>query len=189
MQNLHQNDDNIWFITLTEEDKTFISSNLLEEIKKKVIRKNHSRANSGSGRTQVFGYGKNRRGNNFFANNQKYPELYKLLVKLGNRIVPDYINFTSIQVNHNYKTLKHIDKNNVGDSLNISFGNFEGGELVINDIPFQTKLNPVIFNGATNYHYNNEIIGDRYSLVYFCSIKTTDDKFSEVRQHFIDHGI
>jgi hypothetical protein len=180
--------NSVTHIDISETDKQFINNDLLREIKKKVIRKNRNRVNSGTGRTQVFGYGKNRRGYNYFANNTKYPKLYELLVKLGNRIVPENIKFTSIQVNHNYKTLEHVDKNNVGDSLNISFGDFEGGELVINNTPFQTKLSPIIFDGSKNKHFNNDIIGNRYSLVYFCSIKETDPQFLTVRGHFIDYG-
>jgi hypothetical protein len=83
------------------------------------------------------------------------------------KIVPDYIPFTAIQVNHNYKTKKHIDGNNIGLSLAVSFGDFTGGELVIGTNAYQTKEHPVIFNGALTEHFNKPIKGDRYSLVFF----------------------
>jgi hypothetical protein len=131
---------------------------------------NVNRVNSGKGRSQVFGYGR-RRGLGFgaFANNSKNSELYKVLVLLGKKIVPSYIPWTAIQVNHNYKTKKHIDGNNIGLSLSVSFGDFTGGELVVGNTDYQTKLHPVIFNGALSEHFNRPISGNRYSLVYFIS--------------------
>lgn len=155
---------------LTKSDKDFINNELLPIITETTIGINVNRVNSGKGRSQVFGYG-NRRGLGYgsFANNTKNSELYKALVVLGKKIVPSYIPWTAIQVNHNYKTKKHIDGNNIGLSLSVSFGDFEGGELVIGDKPYQTKLHPVIFNGALTEHFNKPISGNRYSLVYFIS--------------------
>ena len=78
---------------------------------------------------------------------------------------------------YNYKTKKHIDGNNIGRSLAISFGDFTGGELVVEGREYQTKLHPLIFNGALKEHYNRPIHGDRYSLIYFVSApaKATDE--------------
>jgi hypothetical protein len=155
---------------LSAKEKEFIKEDLLPLIESKTIRVNYSRTNSGVGRTQVFGYG-SRRGLGFgeFKNNRENPELYHVLVQLGAMIVPPFIPFTAIQVNHNYQTAKHIDGNNIGLSLSVSFGDFTGGELVIAGQPFQTRLSPIIFNGALNEHFNKTITGNRYSLVYFVS--------------------
>jgi hypothetical protein len=155
---------------LSKSEKDYINNVVLPIISETTIAMNVNRVNSGKGRSQVFGYGR-RRGLGFgaFANNSKNSELYKVLVLLGKKIVPSYIPWTAIQVNHNYKTKKHIDGNNIGLSLSVSFGDFTGGELVVGNTDYQTKLHPVIFNGALSEHFNRPISGNRYSLVYFIS--------------------
>jgi len=155
---------------LSKSEKDYINNEVLPIISETTIAMNVNRVNSGKGRSQVFGYGR-RRGLGFgaFANNSKNSELYKALVLLGKKIVPSYIPWTAIQVNHNYQTKKHIDGNNIGLSLSVSFGDFTGGELVVGNTDYQTKLHPVIFNGALSEHFNRPISGNRYSLVYFIS--------------------
>lgn len=136
-------------------------------LEKTIIKKNWDRKNSGIGRTQVFGI-TNRRslGRGPVNNNKKYPELYEALKKLGETIVP--FEFEVIVINHNYITKPHIDKNNKGESLIMSFGEYEGGELVINGEIIDTKLKPVIFNGGLIEHYNLPLkSGDKYSVVFF----------------------
>ena len=173
---------------LTKSDKDFINNELLPIIQETTIGVNLNRVNSGKGRSQVFGYG-NRRGLGYgaFANNSKNSELWKAMVILGKKIVPSYIPWTAIQVNHNYKTKKHIDGNNIGLSLSLSFGDFEGGELVIGNTPYQTKLHPVIFNGALTEHFNKPISGNRYSLVYFISAPAdaTDEEIVKLHNKII----
>jgi hypothetical protein len=157
-------------IKLNDAAKNFLNNKLLPLISSTTIRITDHRVNTGKGRTQVFGYGSRRQlGFGEFSNNALYPELYRALLIFGKKVVPDYIPFTAIQVNHNYKTKKHIDKNNIGLSLAVSFGDFTGGELVIGKSEYQTKEHPVIFNGALTEHFNKPIKGNRYSLVYFIS--------------------
>jgi hypothetical protein len=166
-------------VKLNDNAKRYLDEKLLPLISNTTIRITDSRRNSGVGRTQVFGYGNIRaKGFGEFKNNTDYPELYRALLIFGMKVVPDYIPFTAIQVNHNYKTKKHIDANNIGLSLAVSFGNFTGGELVIGNKEYQTKLHPVIFNGALSEHFNKPIKGNRYSLVYFISSpkKYTDEQ-------------
>jgi hypothetical protein len=164
-------------VNINDAAKKFLDEKVLPLISNTTIRLNDSRKNSGKGRTQVFGYGNLRaKGFGEYANNTEYPELYRALLLFGKKIVPNYIPFTAIQVNHNYKTKKHIDGNNVGLSLAVSFGDFTGGELVIGDKEYQTKLYPIIFNGALSEHFNKPIKGNRYSLVFFVS---TPKKFTE----------
>jgi hypothetical protein len=161
----------IYSYKLPKNTVSWINKNLLPVLEKTTIKTNANRANSGHGRSQSFGYG-NRRYKSYgsLKNNEKYPELYKLLIELGRRIVPEEIPFTTIIVNHNYETKPHIDKYNFGYSLSVSFGDFTGGELVINGEAYQTKYTPLLFNGALNEHYNKPIKGNRYSLVYFVQV-------------------
>ena len=158
-------------VNLNSAAKKFLNDKLIPLITNTTINITESRANtSGYGRSQVFGYG-NIRGKGFgeFKNNSTHPELYRALLIFGMKTVPHYIPFTAIQVNHNYKTKKHIDGNNIGLSLAVSFGDFTGGELVVKNQAYQTKEHPVIFNGALSEHFNKPIKGDRYSLVFFAS--------------------
>lgn len=168
-------------IKLNKTAKKYLENVLTPLIEKTTIGVNTSRKNSGKGRSQVFGYGNVRqKGFTEFKNNTDYPELYKALLEFGKKVVPSYIPFTAIQVNHNYKTKKHIDGSNVGLSLAVSFGDFTGGELVVNGKAYQTKEHPVIFNGALFEHYNKPIKGNRYSLVYFVSAPV-NSSFHEVK--------
>lgn len=100
---------------------------------------------------------------------KKHPELYDELVRVGKIICP--FEFTSIQVNNNLVCPKHIDSNNVGDSLLVSIGEYEGCNIVVNGVEHNTKYNPIIFNGGELEHWNTPLIsGNKYSLVFF-SIK------------------
>jgi hypothetical protein len=92
---------------------------------------------------------------------KKYPDVYEELKKID---VP--IQYTSIQINKNLVCPKHKDKHNVGDSYIISFGNYTGGELVIEGIPYDTRKG-LIFNGYEKEHWNNPIIGNKYSVIFF----------------------
>lgn len=174
---------------LTKEEETFMKEEVLPIIEKKAVRMNYARKNSGTGRTQVYGYG-NRRTLGFgeFKNNSENSELYQVLVKLGAMIVPPFIPWTAIQVNKNYQTSAHVDGNNIGLSFSVSFGDFTGGELVVDGTPYQTRYSPIIFNGALNEHFNKPISGERYSLVYFVSApsKVTDVQIFQLHNQIIE---
>jgi len=176
-------------INLTDSAKSWLDKKVLPIISNTTIHSNTGRMNSGKGRTQVFGYGMIRGvGFGEFKNNSAYPELWNALVHFGMKVVPDYIPWTAIQVNHNYKTKKHIDGNNIGLSLAVSFGDFTGGELVVGDKDYQTKLHPVIFNGALQEHFNRPIKGNRYSLVYFVSApkKYSDEQIFKLHRKVLE---
>ena len=55
----------------------------------------------------------------------------------------------------------------------VSFGNYEGGNIVIEPYgELSAKYHPIIFNGSELYHYNTPILnGTKYSLVFY---KTTN---------------
>ena len=188
IQTINRVANNIMQLTLSQNAKMFLNNTLIPLINNITIGFNTNRANSGYGRSQVFGYG-NIRGKGYgeFKHNAEYPDLWRALLIFGSKIVPNYIPFTAIQVNHNYKTKKHTDKNNVGLSLAVSFGDFEGGELVVGNTEYQTKLHPLIFNGALSEHFNKPIKGDRYSLIYFVSAPKsfTDNEIYQLHKKLI----
>lgn len=123
-------------------------------------------------RGTIFGYCKRRIGHTIGLsyNSKKRPDIYEEIVKIGKLICP--FEFTSIQINNNLVCPKHFDSNNVGESMLVSFGNYEGGSININvntdTIKHDAKYHPIIFNGSLLEHWNDEIIsGNKYSLVYF----------------------
>jgi hypothetical protein len=100
-----------------------------------------------------------------------YPEIYDELKLLINSIFPDFI-YTSIQVNHNTIMDYHTDNNNMGDTVILSFGEYTGGNLVIKmdgiETEYDMNCRAVRFNASSIPHkVNNDLIGNKYSLVYF----------------------
>jgi hypothetical protein len=66
---------------------------------------------------------------------------------------------------------KHRDKGNIGDSILVGFGNYEGGEICLESNEVESiRYRPVIFNGSQITHWNTQITsGSKYSLVYYVS--------------------
>jgi len=116
----------------------------------------------------VFGLCKQKIGRKIVmsSNTKKHPKLYEELLILGKLICP--FEFTSIQLNHNLVCPKHIDSNNVGKSMLLSFGDYEGCNIIINGTEYNAKYSPIIFDGSKLEHSNTELIsGNKYSLIFF----------------------
>lgn len=131
---------------------------------------NKKRLNGGIGISQTFGKYRVRKRMGLFEskNNAKYPELYSILLDFYNKFVKEHMpEYTSIQVNKNYKTLPHIDKNNAGISYIVGLGNYKGGNLIVNSYKHDIHYKPLMFDGKKWIHYTDDYIGDRYSLVFF----------------------
>ena len=62
----------------------------------------------------------------------RFPWLTRLLALFGRQQHPDFA-FTSIQVNVNYASRPHVDRNNLGQSYIIGLGCYTGGELWVHD--------------------------------------------------------
>lgn len=96
------------------------------------------------------------------------PEIYDELNKLGALIVP--FKYTSIQVNRNLVCPPHLDSKNVGESVLVSFGTYNGrsGFIFIDGVKHSAYQNPLLFDGSKLEHWNTPITsGIKYSLVYF----------------------
>jgi hypothetical protein len=141
---------------------------LLNSINIPLTSKTSTRRGFGRHRKATFGLVRQRNTGRIeqSAFSKKYPHIYDELVKLG-RDVFDF-EFTSIHVNKDVVCPPHKDENNVGDSLIVSFGNYEGCKLIIEGEEFDTKYNPVIFNGSEKEHWNtDDLVGTKYSIVYY----------------------
>ena len=150
---------------------------VLDELARKTIPVNKYRINSGEGRSQCFGLVRQRNGSYTGSRlNFERPELFEELLALGRRILPSDFSYTSIQLNVDYQTEPHFDKGNKGESAIVAFGDFEEGELVINDVNVNIKNRLVLFDGSLWLHWTRPFRGYRVSVVFF----TVDKDFLEV---------
>lgn len=101
------------------------------------------------------------------ANSKKYPQLYEAIMELGRKICP--IEFTAIHVNHNVVCPRHLDGNNVGQSVILSMGDYDGCRLMVEGYgEYDTLNHPLLFDGSKAYHWNTPLTrGNKYSLVFF----------------------
>lgn len=123
------------------------------------------------------------------------PWLVQLLSSFARKSHPDF-EFTSIQVNKNYASRPHVDKNNLGESLIIGLGDYTDGDIWVHDpegvVPFELREDiscmyhyeaGVSYNGSwldihnkwihfngNRLHFTQPFTGDRFTLVYYtCS--------------------
>jgi hypothetical protein len=152
---------------------------LLEEIVKELERKplDVNTYRKTVGRSQVFGIVR-QRGHYYTGSkmNYKRPELFQKILALASQILEPDFKFCSIQVNQNYQIAPHKDKGNVGESCIIAFGNYSGGELVVEDQKVNIKNKTLYFDGSKYTHYTEPFSGNRYSLVFH----TPNMKFREL---------
>jgi hypothetical protein len=162
---------------LNEPDMDLVSNvyELLEQTVIPVLRNKSGRAATfGAHTAAVLGYIIPRvlrnRGKTLSVFSQNNMELYEAAVALGKAICP--FEFEAIQLNKNVVCPPHRDSGNNGKSVIISFGDYSGGELIIDGFgTYDTNCHPLRFNGAKYLHFNNPIItGTKYSLVYFSRV-------------------
>jgi len=99
------------------------------------------------------------------ANTKKFPHIFRLISNIGQKL---NIEFSSVFLNHNVTCKPHKDKNNVGKSCLLSFGEYTGSNIIIDEKEYDANRQPVLFNGALLEHYNTpDLEGNKYSLVFF----------------------
>jgi len=82
--------------------------------------------------------------------------------------------FNQVVINRDFKITKHLDASNVGESMIIGLGDYDGGELNIerkggiDKVDIKHKFYK--FNGSEEPHWVSDFKGRRYSLVFY-SIK------------------
>jgi hypothetical protein len=126
------------------------------------------RKNSGQGQSQSIGILSRRNyGIGESRNNEKFADILVEARKLAKIICPE-INFTTMMLNVNYEASPHRDKNNIGASCVVGFGDYEGGDLKIGDTEYSIRHRPLTFEAANNTHSVASITsGTRYSIVFF----------------------
>jgi hypothetical protein len=142
-----------------------------EELTRRRVGFNPDRYTSGAGYSQAFGVIR-RWSYRPWVSRQCWlrPELWKMLQHFASNHVT--IPWDAVQVNCNYESKPHKDKGNQGDSYIISFGEYTGGELVVDvsgeEKVIDTRLRGHHFNGSKLTHWNKPITsGTKFSLVFF----------------------
>ncbi len=147
-----------------------------DELKRRPLPINKYRTNSGEGRSQCFGIVRQR--NHTYTGsrmNFERPALYDMLIRLGNLILPPDFSYVSIQLNQNYMTAPHKDAGNKGVSAILGFGDYTGGDLVIEQSAVSIKNRLVFFDGSLYTHHTLPFEGNRYSIVYHTPHKEFKD--------------
>ena len=147
---------------------------ILEELERRPLQMNKYRNLAGAGQTQAFGVvGRRCLPPDYSRQCWARPRLYQLLLEFGDRWVrPAGVDFTSVTVNCNYAAAPHRDKNNDGHSFLVGFGNYQGGDLTIEEGSLKgnwsIRFNPIITDFSKVLHCVKEgWTGDRYSLVFY----------------------
>ena len=97
---------------------------------------------------------------------KKHPLIHDEIFRLGKLICP--FDFISVHLNHNTECPPHFDSENAGKSVLLSFGDYEGGKIIVEGVEYNARYQPLMFNGTNNLHYNTPIeSGNKYSLVFF----------------------
>ena len=98
------------------------------------------------------------------AHTKKHPEIWELIKAIGESTG---WSFSSVHVNKNVLCPPHKDSKNAGKTLLVAFGDYIGGESVVEGVAYDIDLKPVIFDGSKLLHWTMPFIGTRYSLVFY----------------------
>ena len=133
----------------------------------KVPAQSRYKASTGHGRSCAFGFIRKRSYKPGVSTlNLKKPKVWKALKAFADSTGFPY---DSVQVNQDCVCGRHKDKHNTGDSYLVSFGDYTGGELVVEDEVYDCNKKPIVFNGAEREHWNNPLGQDsrKWSIVLF----------------------
>jgi hypothetical protein len=99
---------------------------------------------------------------------ERNPKVFEELKRIASIIRPEFT-FTSIHINKNLTCPRHKDEKNVGKSMIISIGDYEGSKLMIEGCIYDTLYIPILFNGADLEHWNSDDLtgSNKYSIVYY----------------------
>jgi hypothetical protein len=145
----------------------FVLYSMLEEITIPLKNETNGRKNFPNHRATTFGITKGRFNGKKEESwiTKKYPEIYEEICRIGNLFS---FEFSSVHLNHNVTCPKHKDENNQGNSLLLSFGEYTGCNIMIENKKYDSNCNAIIFNGSLLEHWNtDDLVGNKYSLVFF----------------------
>ena len=140
---------------------------LITSLQERPLELNRYRKKSGLGRSQAFGVVL-QRNHHYHGSRQNFirMDLFQQLQELAKVVCPDF-DYDGIQLNQDYQTEPHKDKGNSGESLIIGFGDYSGGDLLVEEQPVSIKYQKVWFAGCLYTHSTAPWTGTRYSVVFF----------------------
>jgi len=80
------------------------------------------------------------------------------------RLFPEH-EFDCVMINKNFQCPPHKDRNNIGDSIIVGLGSYNGGDIVVEGVSHCLLYSPLVFNGHEKEHWVEDFTGDRYSVV------------------------
>jgi len=99
------------------------------------------------------------------------PGLKEVFAEYASIYFPHF-DYQQVQMNKNFKINPHKDSLNCGESVLVSFGNYNGGLTCVERQDgtvdkYDPRDSAVIFNGSKYTHWVEPFEGTRYSLVFF----------------------
>lgn len=117
--------------------------------------------------SMIMGYRKWCSDYGLSAASKKYPLLYEKIKELIADHDPDF-EFTTITMNKNFKCQPHKDGKNIGNSYIIGLGDYDDGELNVENEKIDIKHKFYKFNGSEKTHFVEDWKnGDRFTLVFY----------------------
>jgi hypothetical protein len=128
------------------------------------------------------------------SHNRKFPHLLELCANAIKEFDPEF-SWTTIQVNKDVLCNKHTDNNNVGLSIALGLGNFEGGGIIQYNLDgsetFIDTKNKFSYQDGCIPHKTADFKGERYSLIFYyhkCGFHTEGNpQLPEILAHKMKH--
>ena len=132
---------------------------------RKKTQRHGSHKPAGKGRTVLLGQSPYK-NNTLTKFTQSHPDVYAELQKLSRKYAPFPVK--SFMLNKDYQTQPHYDRKNTGTSVIFSFGDYTGGELVVENKIIDTFMKTYEMDGSHLLHWNLPITGGtKYSIIFF----------------------
>ena len=96
-----------------------------------------------------------------------HPELKTIFQQLVNLHCPEPFTVDQVQINRNWQSPPHRDAGNLGESWIIGLGDYEGGRLFVEGVPYDIKNRIIEFDGKRDEHWTEFFTGCRYSVVIY----------------------
>lgn len=143
---------------------------IIDELKRQPLPINNYRIRAGSGRSAALGIvGKRSQPPDYSRLCWLRPYLYKLLLDFADKYVD--IPYNAVTINQNYAAAPHYDKNNIGESFLVAFGDYQGGGLRIYEGEkkgvWDIRHKPIVADFSRALHSVDSFTGERYSLVFY----------------------
>lgn len=111
--------------------------------------------------------------------NSLFPELAAEVFALESRLRRGGKPSSNCAVNRRAAFVPHVDSGQgLGQSKSfiVGLGDYDGGELVVEGVEHDVRYSPLEFDGWNLRHWTKPFVGDRYSLVFFTPLVSSNSK-------------